>query len=95
MNNFLTPSTNYNALGYVPVHILKEAKRKIKKNNDTWQLISIMDKHIRDNYTPTEDEYIKIVKSVDSIDTIRNQSYKDYLEPMTVEWLEGLFKQYA
>lgn len=95
MNNFLTPSTNYNALGYVPVHILKEAKRKIKRNNDTWQLISIMDKHIRDNYTPTEDEYIKIVKSVDSIDTIRNQSYKDYLEPMTVEWLEGLFKQYA
>ena len=54
-----------------------------------------LERLIKKDYQPTDDDNIEIVKSITSIDTVRNQNYKDYLEPMTVEWLEGLFKKYA
>ena len=95
LNNILHPQTNYNSLRYVPTHILEQARKMIKRNNDSYQLIKTIDSLCSEKYDPTESEEAEIVKSVQSIDTIREQNYKDYLGPLTVEWLEGLFKKYA
>ena len=94
-NNILQPQTNYNSLKYMPVHILKWARKQIKRSNDSYQLIRTLDSLCSKTYQPTEAEEAEIVKSVQSIDTVRNQDFRDYLEPMTAEWLEGLFKKYA
>ena len=95
LNNILQPQTNYNSLKYMPVHILKWARKQIKRNNESHQLIKSIDYLCSEKYDPTEAEELEIVKSVQSIDTVRNQDFRDYLEPMTTEWLEGLFKKYA
>ena len=95
LNNILQPQTNYNSLRYVPTHILEQARKMIKRNNESNQLMKTIDNLCSEKYDPTESEEIEIVKSVQSIDTIRNQNFRDYLEPMTAEWLEGLFKKYA
>lgn len=95
LNNILHPMTNYNSLKYMPVHILKWAKKQLKRTNESFQLIKTLDSLCSKTYQPTEAEELEIVKSVGVIDKIRKQNYKDYLEPMTAEWLEGLFKKYA
>ena len=95
LNNILQPQTNYNSLKYMPVHILKWARKQIKRNNDSYQLVRTLDSLCSKPYQPTEAEELEIMKSVQSIDTVRNQDFRDYLEPMTTEWLEGLFKKYA
>jgi len=95
LNNILQPQTNYNSLRYVPTHILEQARKMIKRNNESHQLMKTIDSLCSEKYDPTESEEAEIVKSVQSIDTVRNQNYKDYLEPMTAEWLERLFKKYA
>ena len=95
VNTFLRPENTYNSLNFVPLHILQYANKKIKRNNNSHVLKGTLERLIRKNYQPTDADNIKIVKSITSIDTVRNQNYKDYLEPMTVEWLEGLFKKYA
>ena len=79
----------------MPVHILKWARKQIKRNNDSYQLVRTLDSLCSKPYQPTEAEELEIMKSVQSIDTVRNQDFRDYLEPMTTEWLEGLFKKYA
>ena len=43
----------------------------------------------------SEDNEIEIMKSIQSVDSIRSQDYRKLLEPMTVEWIEGIFKKYA
>ena len=95
VNTFLRPENTYNSLNFVPLHILQYANNKIKRNNNSHVLKLHLERLIKKDYQPTDDDNIEIVKSITSIDTVRNQNYKDYLEPMTVEWLEGLFKKYA
>jgi hypothetical protein len=58
-------------------------------------LVNRLKKLIEEKYQPTDDEYITIMKSVGSIDKVRDQDFRNYLEPMTKEWLEGVFKIYA
>ena len=67
----------------------------IERNNDCFQLVRAIDRLCSKKYEPTDSEEAEIVKSVQSIDTVRNQDFRDHLGPMTVEWLEGLFKKYA
>lgn len=95
LNNILQPQTNYNSLRYVPPHILEQARKMIERNNDCFQLVRAIDRLCSKKYEPTDSEEAEIVKSVQSIDTVRNQDFRDHLGPMTVEWLEGLFKKYA
>ena len=95
LNTLLRPESNYNSLRYVPIHILEDVHKKIKKNKSSDVLISRLEKLIDKNYQPTKEENIRILNSVKSLDKVRNQNFKDYLEPMTTEWLEGLFKKYA
>lgn len=95
LNTFLQPENNYNSLKFVPIHILKYALTNISTDKNNTVLIDYIKSLIKKNYQPTDIEYTEIVKSVSSIDKVRNQNYRDYLEPMTTEWLEGLFKKYA
>ena len=95
LNSFLHPESIYNSLKFVPKHILKKALSEIKRNNNSIVLIKHLEKLIREDYQPTVTEQKRIVESVKSLDIVRNQDFRDYLEPMTVEWLDGLFKQYA
>lgn len=95
VNTFLRPENTYNSLNFVPLHILQYANKKIKRNNNSHVLKARLERLIKKDYQPTDADNIEIVKSITSIDTVRDQNYRDYLEPMTVEWLEGLFKKYA
>lgn len=95
LNTFLRPESNYNSLKYVPVYILENTLENIIENNNSIVLINYLKKLIGQKYQPTDHEYKNIVNSVKSLDIVREQSFKDYLEPMTTEWLEGLFKKYA
>jgi len=91
----LRPESNYNSLKYVPIHILENTLENITENNNSNVLINYLKQLISKKYQPTENEYKNIVNSVKSLDIVRKQNFKDYLEPMTTEWLEGLFKKYA
>ena len=95
LNTFLSPESSYNSLKYVPKHILQKSLEEIDENDNSIILVNYLKNLVEENYQPTKDEYVKIVSSVKSLDTVRKQSYKDYLEEMTAEWLEGLFKTYA
>ena len=52
-------------------------------------------KLINNPITVSEETEIDIMKSIESVDRVRSQNYKKLLEPMTAEWIEGLFKKYA
>ena len=80
---------------FVPHHILEYALERIEENKNSVILVNRLKKLIEEKYQPTDDEYITIMKSVGSIDKVRDQDFRDYLEPMTKEWLEGVFKIYA
>lgn len=95
LNTFLQPENNYNSLKFVPKHILEYVLTKLDINNNNTVLINYIRSLVKKDYQPTDAEHIEIVKSVGSIDKVRNQDFRDHLEPMTVEWLEGLFKKYA
>lgn len=95
LNTFLNPEYIYNSLKFVPKNILEKAFHEIDKNDNSTILVKYLEKLIRDDYQPSDYENKQIVDSVKSLDTVRNQDFRNYLEPMTSEWLEGLFKQYA
>ena len=62
LNNILHPQTNYNSLRYVPTHILEQARKMIKRNNDSYQLIKTIDSLCSKKYDPTESQEAEIVK---------------------------------
>ena len=95
LNNILHPSDNYNSLKFVPLHILESARSRIKTSHESIHLIKTIDSICSEKRQISDTEEREIVKSVGVIDQIRKQNYKDHLEPMTAEWLEGLFKKYA
>lgn len=95
LNTYLQPEGNYNSLKFVPHHILEYALERIEENVNSIILVNRLKKLIEEKYQPTDDEYITIMKSVGSIDKVRDQDFRNYLEPMTKEWLEGVFKIYA
>ena len=95
LNNILHPSDNYNSLKFVPLHILESARSRIKTSNESIHLIKTIDSICSEKRQISDTEEREIVKSVGVIDQIRKQNYKDHLEPMTAEWLEGPFKKYA
>jgi len=95
LNTFLRPESSYNSLKYVPKHILEKSLDDIVEYSNSDILVNHLKDLIKQNYQPTEQEYRNIVNSVKSLDVVRKQQFKDYLEPLTVEWLEGLFKEYA
>lgn len=95
LNTFLQPENNYNSLKFVPHYILQDALEKIEENENSIILTKQLKKLVQKKYQPTDEEFIMITKSVYSIDKVRDQNFRNYLEPMTKEWLEGVFKVYA
>lgn len=96
---FLQPSNIYNSLEKVPVHILEFTLENIEHDNNTDVLVGylkkIIEKKNNNELIVTDKENKQIVDSIKALDHVRSQSYKDYLEPLTVQWLDGLFKKYA
>ena len=76
-------------------YILQDALEKIEENENSIILTKQLKKLVEKKYQPTDEEFIMITKSVYSIDKVRDQNFRNYLEPMTKEWLEGVFKVYA
>ena len=82
------------AIKHLPVHILQEAKRQAElhrvrpnklEDNDVKNLIKQIDNAIMHNAENKE----KVKTECELFDMSRNQSYKDFLHPMLVEWLDS------
>ena len=82
-------------LKYVPTHILQYAYDNLDEREENKILMQRLKQLIDDPQPISEDNEIEIMKSIQSVDSIRSQDYRKLLEPMTVEWIEGIFKKYA
>ena len=95
MNTEVKPEESFLHLKYAPTHILQYAYDNLDEREENRILIQKL-KQLIDNPQPVSEEIeIEIMKSIQSVDSIRSQDYRKFLEPMTVEWIEGLFKKYA
>ena len=87
MNNILHPDDNYNSLKMVPEHILEIALKDIEYCSNSNILINSI-KSLLANYSPPTVAQLKImVKSIQVLDEHRKQHYKDYLEPLTRDFI--------
>ena len=87
MNNILHPDDNYNSLKMVPEHILETALKDIEYSSNSNILINSI-KSLLANYSPPTVAQLKImVKSIQVLDEHRKQHYKDYLEPLTRDFI--------
>lgn len=76
----------------LPVSILEEARKRIlpyveMKNIDysTAELVRQLDSAIKNN----EEDKDLMLKEITLFDKSRNQSYKDFLDPLLIEWLDS------
>lgn len=95
MNTFVKPDDSFLSLENVPTHILQYAYDNLIEVSENSGLIKRIKNLIDNPVVIDKEKEIDIVKSIQSVDQIRSQHYADYLEPMTAEWLEGLFKKHA
>jgi len=82
------------AIKHLPVHILTEAKRQAEihkfrsnklEDGDVKNLIRQIDNAIINNAENKE----KVKSECELFDMSRNQSYRDFLHPMLVDWLDN------
>ena len=95
MNTEVRPEESFLHLKYVPTHILQYAYDNLDEREENKILMQRLKQLIDDPQPISEDNEIEIMKSIQSVDSIRSQDYRKLLEPMTVEWIEGIFKKYA
>lgn len=91
MNNVLHPDGIYNSLDIVPLNILERSVKSIKLVEGSSEiLVNYLKRLINDKkkYGEVSLERLKdMVLSVQGVDTLRKQHYKDYLEPRTVDFI--------
>lgn len=95
MNTEVRPEESHLNIKNVPTHILQYTYDNLEEREENKILMQRLKKLIDDPITVSEETEIDIMKSIESVDRVRSQNYKKLLEPMTAEWIEGLFKKYA
>ena len=95
MNTEVRPEESHLNIKNVPTHILQYTYDNLEEREENKILMQRLKKLIDNPITVSEETEIDIMKSIESVDRVRSQNYKKLLEPMTAEWIEGLFKKYA
>ena len=88
MNNILHPDGIFNSLDIVPTHILQYALDNIKLNDDSKILINYLNQMVTQDKRETESRLANMYAMVISVDKVRKQCYNQYLEPLTVAFIE-------
>ena len=88
LNNILHPDGIFNSLDIVPNHILQYAIDNIKLNDDSKILINYLNQMVTQDKRETESRLANMYAMVISVDKVRKQCYNQYLEPLTVAFIE-------
>ena len=88
MNNILHPDGIFNSLDIVPNHILQYAIDNIKLNDNSKILINYLNQLVTHSNRETESRLEQMYAMVISVDKVRKQCYNQYLEPLTVAFIE-------
>lgn len=91
LNSPMHPRNIWNSLDIVPKNILQKTKDNLISHQCNRVLRFMIDKILQDDTVVSNERKIEMYKSVCSLDLLRNQSYKNYLEPLTVKFIN----QYA
>ena len=88
VNNVLHPDGIYNSLDIVPEHILVYALENIEYVEGQSDILINYIKTLLNDYKPvTKSRLADMVKSVTSVDILRNQHYSECLDPLTVKFI--------
>lgn len=88
MNNILHPDGIYNSLDIVPKPILEYAVQHIKKDNNSKVLINYLNQLLTADTQQSESRLKQMYSMVTAVDKVRKQQYNEYLEPLTVRFIE-------